>query len=274
MKLPPPHPAPPSAPPLATASAATSVFACNPTLPFAHDPRPAFRAPRSAFRTSRPAFTLIEILVTISIITLLAGITIPVALSFLGNAEASSTRAMLNALGTAASEYNILTGSVVPHKDQDAFGNRLDLDVGQPQPNGGSGSDLTLGYFVKTAGQVPNVARLIGTAAKANLQNLDANRPVGDVAADAANPTYLPASFQILDAWDNPIRYAGGVDHGDTFNDDDYLPAHPNAFFASAGPDGLWGSTLSNSNSPDPSIDNDNDGEPDAADNLYSFDVD
>ena len=252
MKLPSPHPAP--------ASARASRY--------------TLRAPRSAFCTSRRAFTLIEILVTISIITLLAGITIPVALRFLGSAEASSTRAMLNALGTAASEYNILTGAVVPHKDQDAFGNRLDLDVGQPQPNGGSGSDLTLGYFVKTAGQVPNVARLIGTAAKANLQNLDADRPVGDVAADAADPTYLPGSFQILDAWGNPIRYAGGVDHGDTFNDDDYLPAHPNAFFASAGPDGLWGSTLSNSNSPDPSIDNDNDGEPDAADNLYSFDVD
>ncbi|MEL7087130.1 MAG: hypothetical protein AAGL98_01610, partial [Planctomycetota bacterium] len=46
------------------------------------------------------------------------------------------------------------------------------------------------------------------------------------------------------DPWDTPLRYAAKVSHTDTFENDDYLPAHPTPFFASAGPDGLWGNAV------------------------------
>ena len=230
----------------------------------------------NAPRRSVPGFSLIELLVTISIIALIAGIAVPVAIKVMSSAEGATTRAMLNGLAGAADEYNVVTQSAVPHFGKDAFGNALALDVGQPEPNGGTGNDATLGQFIKVAGQVPTTAKLIAAAAKSNLKAVtapDEYATIGDVAAAAGDPSVIAANIVILDGWDNPIRYAAGVNHNDAFKADDYLRAHPTPFFVSAGPDGLWGK-VRNDNTPDESVDDDGDGEPDAADNIYSFDQD
>jgi prepilin-type N-terminal cleavage/methylation domain-containing protein len=224
----------------------------------------------------RPGFTLIEILVVISIITVLVGISIPVALKMLGAADRSTTRSLLNGLAGAADDYNVVTNATVPHFGNDAFGkpvgSPIGLNVGDDVTDGND-EDYTFGYFVKTAGQVPTTAKLLAIAAKEDLRNLTDDTPIADVAAAANNPALGIDDIALLDGWDNKVRYAGGVNHNDAFSDDDYLPAHPTAFFASAGPDGLWGSVLDD-NSPDPAFDDNGDGEPDAADNVYSFDLD
>ena len=224
----------------------------------------------------RAAFTLIEILVTISIIVLLVGISIPVALKMLATAEASQTRTTLNGLEAAATEYNVVTGGTVPHFGKDAFGNDVDLSVGEPEPNTGGGTDVTFGYFVLTAGQVPTAAQLISLAVKDNLTAPD-GKAVADLVEAIGNGRITNANYanvQLLDGWDNQIRYADAVSHNDSFDEDDYLPAHPTPFFASAGPDGLWGSVIKDTNEPDPDVDEDDDGVADSADNIYSFDQD
>ncbi|MEO1235296.1 MAG: prepilin-type N-terminal cleavage/methylation domain-containing protein [Planctomycetota bacterium] len=227
------------------------------------------RTPSPTHRRHLAGFSLVEILVVISIVVLLVGISIPAAIKMLGSAENNQTRSVLNGLASAADSYNIVTEKTVDHtQNRDDFGNTINLDID------GDNVDLTLAYFVFYAGQVPESARLIAIAAKDDLTFQ--GRPMLNVNEDIVNNNVSLANFgdiQLLDSWDTPIRYAGGVSHSDTFTDDDYLPAHPTAFFASAGPDGEWGAVIRNTNEPDPSVDNDNDGNPDAADNIYSFDL-
>lgn len=237
-----------------------------------HPSRPSAPRPLGPFRAG---FSLIEILVTISIIVLLVGVTFPVALKMLASAETSTARGMLSGLAAAADDYNISTQATVDHKSTvDAFGNVITLDVGQPEPNTGTGPDATLGYFIFSAGQNPSTAQAIALATKKDLQ-LN-NRPLTNINDDIANGNLTLANFEtvvLLDPWDTQIRYAYKVSHSDSFTDDDYLPAHPSAYFASAGPDGLFGEVDDN-NQPDATVDNNNDGVADAADNIYSFQTD
>ncbi|MEM9419254.1 MAG: prepilin-type N-terminal cleavage/methylation domain-containing protein [Planctomycetota bacterium] len=220
-------------------------------------------------------FSLIEILVVISIIAVIMGISVPVAIKMLAQSETAQVRGILIGLAAAADDYNVVTGSVVDHtENRDAFGNTINLYVGQPSPNGGAQEDATFGYFVYTAGQTTTTAKLISLAAKTDLTfNGVEMLTIADRIQDGSLNRTTIGQVELLDVWGTPIRYAGGVDHSDSFSEDDYLPAHPTAFFASAGPDGEWGE-VDNNNQPVASVDNNGDGEPDAADNVYSFETD
>jgi len=229
---------------------------------------------------SRPAFSLIEVLVTMFIVALLVGISLPVALNLRTSAKAYTAQSQLSGLAGAADEYNIVTDSVVLPKGDitNPFGGNYTVDF-----NNNNATNNTIGWFVYQAGSVPTVDKLIMIAAKSALTYQgeivpDVSSIVQAINADGIVSSAEISGIVILDAWENPVRYAGGTTFvgsppEDPTNDDDYLPTHPTAFFASAGPDGLWG-VVNGDNQPDPSVDVDGDGEPDAADNLYSFEID
>ncbi|MEM6458922.1 MAG: prepilin-type N-terminal cleavage/methylation domain-containing protein [Planctomycetota bacterium] len=208
---------------------------------------PSAPRPLSPCGAGRPGFSLIELLVTISIIVLLVGISVPVALRMLGQADVPKARAMLNAMGAAAAEFRTETGGVPDHTDS---------TTGVVASNDNT-TDTTIGLFLSRAMQVESSNKMVRAAAgeKAIVVN------PGLDSGSAVNSS--PDQWNFVDPWDNRIRYAASVSHNDAFREDDYLPPHPEAFFASAGPDGLWG-THNADGTPDA----------DAEDNLYSFEVD
>ncbi|BAM04183.1 type II secretion system protein [Phycisphaera mikurensis] len=214
---------------------------------------PRIILPLSELRRRSAGFTLIELLVTISIIAILAGISIPVITSMLKAADSGRMKSSLAGLRAAAEEYQVMTDSNVDHTLA-RFPSFPSLQVEAKDVPGNN----TIQLFVYEAGKVPSVASLLVSSARKDLKIFD-----GTDFVVLADPTLItdPAAVQLLDAFGNPVRYAAFVDKGDAFTDDDYLPAHPGPFFASAGPDGLWG-TVNRSGEPDA----------DAEDNLYSFD--
>ncbi|MEM9881361.1 MAG: prepilin-type N-terminal cleavage/methylation domain-containing protein [Planctomycetota bacterium] len=237
----------------------TPRFNTNPPLRPLVDGSPGPSAPRPLdLRTSEGGFSLIEILVVISIITLLVGISFPVALRMLGSASVPKARAMLNALGAATAEFRTETGGVPDHTD---------TSTGVVVSNDNT-ADTTIGLFLSRAMQVESSNKMARAAAgdkafTANPGGLDTAAAANLMNNGALTNAQKLEAWAIVDPWDNRIRYAASVSHSDAFRDDDYLPPHPNAFFASAGPDGRWGT-------------HDADGTPDAdaEDNLYSFQVD
>ena len=222
---------------------------------------------KQLWRTPTRGFTIIELLVVISIITVIIAFSAPAIFGFLQRGEEARVRSILNGLASAADSYNITTGQTVDHKiTRDDFGNNVDLDIDNDD------DDFTFGWFVLNAGQVPESSQLIAIASGEDL-TFDGD-DMGSV-ADAVNglPVGDISRIELRDTWDTPIRYAGGVSHSDSFDEDNYLRAHPTAFFVSAGPDGLFGAVIENTNEPDPAVDEDDDGAADAADNIYSFDL-
>ncbi len=200
---------------------------------------------------ARPTgFTLIEVLVTISIIALLVGIITPVAIRMLAQAEVGKTKAVLNALSGALDEYKLQTGNVPDHTRTTGV-DRIDgLVVSDDDED-----DTTIGLVLV------NIQQLGGTAesmlrAGVGRQGLswdadndghdsdDQNPPDFQTAVNRGQTTaYLDLElWTLLDPWDAKMRYAKRVSHEDSFEEDDFLPVHPTPFFASAGPDGVWGS--------------------------------
>ena len=198
---------------------------------------------------ARHAFSLIELLVTISIIVLLVGISFPVALKLLAGADTSRAKSTLNALGAAAAEFRTQTGAMPDHT---AGGLGIVVTANNDQ------TDNSMGLFLRQAMQISDVNKMVQSAAG---KNTFTRTPGGTDTAAAAGSGI--DDWVMIDPWDNRIRYVAKVSHSDGFNDDDYLPPHPTAYFASAGPDGLWGTHA-------------DDGTPseEALDNLYSFEID
>ncbi|MEM1107126.1 MAG: type II secretion system protein [Planctomycetota bacterium] len=219
----------------------------------------------------RAAFSIIEILVVISIITALIGISIPVAFKLLAGADVSKTRTMLQGLAAAADEYALITGGLPDHRVNNVVvpagaGTFTNATVtSSPDDN----LDNTIGVFLSRAMKNETVENFIRSAVGSGDNSLLVSDGNGGTSFD-------PSAYRINDPWGNRIRYARFVSYQDNdpridddkrltfdFTNDDYLPRHPNAFFASPGPDMMWGTF-------------DADGLPDAEaeDNLYSFELD
>ncbi|MEM8737361.1 MAG: prepilin-type N-terminal cleavage/methylation domain-containing protein [Planctomycetota bacterium] len=209
----------------------------------------------------RRGFSLIEILVVVSIVALLIGISFPVALRMLAQASVSNTRSTLNTLGSAAAEFRTQTGGLPDHRDT-----TTGVAVNPP-----AGEDTTMGLFLSLAMQIQDCNQMVQSAAgkdglavtPAAGKDTGAASSASNAASTLAARRTLLESWVFIDDWETPMRYANGVSHTDGFTEDDYLPPHPNAFFASAGPDGEWGTHAA-------------DGTPDdeALDNLYSYNID
>ena len=205
--------------------------------------------------------TLIELLVTISIIGILVAIGVPLAAQFLTKSESLSQGSVLKGLAAAADEYNIVTSKVVDHKSTtDLFGNSRVMTVNPTSPS----DDNTFGWFVVTAGQVPTTEKLILATTKSNLINTNGGvrKPVASI-IESLSSGMVQNEVELLDLWGQQVRYAYAVSHADTYLKDDYLPAHPTAFFVSSGPDEKFGDV--NGTTAEKQL---------AEDNIYSFEVD
>ncbi|MEL7087979.1 MAG: prepilin-type N-terminal cleavage/methylation domain-containing protein, partial [Planctomycetota bacterium] len=131
------------------------------------------RPPKPRIRHPHAGFTLIEILVSVSIIVLLVGISLPAALKMMGSAETSRARASLNALGTAATEFQQQTGGVPDHTDTAGITGLISGDV-NGDDEADEEDDNTIGLFLSRAMQIEDVNKMVrSSAGKSALVRID-----------------------------------------------------------------------------------------------------
>ncbi|MEX0886553.1 MAG: prepilin-type N-terminal cleavage/methylation domain-containing protein [Phycisphaeraceae bacterium] len=224
-------------------------------------------------RTARPGFSLIELIVVIAIIGGIMGIAGYGLTAMRHRARASETRAVLAAAHTAATEYQQRTGRPISTgtgpasawsgldlwtaepaptvKEVDVYGLSVN-DLPDPDSTDSNNPDLryAIRWFVYQARQVPQVEAL-----------LDA-REAG-VVRDAEGRV-----MTLVDGWGNELEYRSrsASDPGDN-ESYEHLPPHHRPFFASAGPDEMWG--IGGDREP-----NATEREHQQADNFYSFELD
>jgi len=173
--------------------------------------------------TSRPrpdnfrgAFTLIEILVTISIIALLLSLGVAAISAMYGEADKSRTQVMLRQLQGVITEYAAHTKGSLPAPNND-----IAQVVDDIKDNGGDAAEMMLRSIDK--------------------QFWDGGSYNGPDDAQA-----------ILDAWDNQIVYFTKDGTNTAVSDTGTQPQRPQPYFASSGKDGEWGSyTDGNIDEPD-----------------------
>lgn len=203
-------------------------------------------------------FTLVEILVTIGIISLLVGLSLAGMQKVRENSRRQNTSSMLSKLAATLTEYE------VQHK-------------GKLRPP----IDGDINTFITSVMRLGN-----DNPAERMLRNIDerywAPTPyIYNPNAIGKNTSSTPADLVLIDDWGTPADLANSKEieyfHGDGTNDDpddsytvpvgkliDNQPARPKPYFGSAGPDGKWGTFTNNDfNQPDA----------DAKDNLYSFQI-
>lgn len=260
-----------------------------------------------AVQTAQRGFTLVEVMVVVLIIVILMGLALGVGSAVRNMGKKQLTRAALDNAVAVADDFRVRTGRNVPHfvVDEDEAQRygvmRIDWDEERscnapgfegddgeiddyaddiPERDGGSEPppytvddneepadkkfimDRSIERFIWATSQVPAIR-----------QQLNSSLPDG-LLVDEDEPE--PNGFlELRDAWGTKIIYVAFVNYEDDIESDDFLPARQNAYFASAGPDGLWGDYRElRRQIDDPSL---NDLEQDAvdaaADNLYSFEA-
>ncbi len=252
-------------------------------------------------RRDGQGFTLVELLVVIAIIALLAGLLLGGVAIVKQGAKESQARTVLGNLMGNAGQYESKFPSAalilqhMPSKNpsfdkvdwttikrqnaQNATGQTVitgaDLagdDNGDYTYSNGDTNDqymeranLYMNRFIWTVNQMPVIRN--------NLPSLGA--ALGDFDDDGF--------LDVIDPWGNPVAFAVRVSHDNELqfvndgNDDDFLPAHDNPFFASAGKDQRWGRPrVRGEFANDAAFDTykQTDDYKFSVDNLYSFDID
>ena len=185
-------------------------------------------------RVSSPrGFTLIELLTVVIIIAILLALSIAGLTRLTKNADAKTTRVILNEMANIATDYQTRTGtpamqSVNAYKQ--------------------SNSSDSIIYFI---------------------QQLKTNAPASFKLMKNINPDFIKDDPNnnnnegVVDSWGNWIRYTtnGSPANGLPVRSTQNGGLRP--YFASAGPDGVWGTFNSSTNQPDAA----------AKDNIYSFEL-
>jgi prepilin-type N-terminal cleavage/methylation domain-containing protein len=187
------------------------------------------RSPAPAPHTA--AFTLIEVLVTVSIIVVLMSLGLVVGARMQANARLTEARTLLLRVQTVADEYEAATadrmgrGLKINHSAQDAHG------MGHPAPidwkdsgvvpsalrndpaNPAAAARVTSQRFVWAVSRIPQTRELLlASVGRKHLR----------VWTDPSNPD-VKLEY-IADPWDTPLFYAAFVDHDDNIEFDDFLP--------------------------------------------------
>lgn len=152
-------------------------------------------------------FSLTELLVVISIITILVAIGAVAAMRSYSTAAAQQTRITLAVLKGIAQEYETVTGSPVWHTT--------------PNP-----PNDPIERFVQTVRQVSTAAKMLPSIGKESLGDFD-----GD------------GNDEVVDGWGRLLKYRqSNLNDTDPTTPpyDNTLPEHPRPFFASKGEDGQW----------------------------------
>lgn len=197
----------------------------------------------------RAAFSMVELLVVIAILSLLAGMIIAAGAKMRSAADGQLTRMTLERGLTLHAQLNIDLEQPVNHLS----------DISEPfdwsKPKAHNATDATGSSRID--GQYAYIERFIW-AAWNNPDTAQSLPSLGEALKDTDGNGFL----ELVDAWGRPLSYAAFVDHGDSYGQDDFLPAYPTAFFASAGEDGDFGNDETD---PDSEV---------MEDNLYSFELD
>ena len=218
---------------------------------------------RMVDRTRRSGgFTLIEIIVTISLMLLVMSAVAYGLMQVRHQSRISQSRAILQAAQAAAVEYQQRMGRPIstqpggPWADWidvpppteleiDAFSISEDELANPDDPN----TDYAARWFVYEARKVPEVEAVLNARDAGIVRDAD-GRPM-----------------TMVDGWGNELDYRSRSARDDT--DDEYyehLKPHPRPFFASAGADQFWGRADANLSADEI--------ERQKADNIYSFEVD
>lgn len=200
-------------------------------------------------RSRSAAFTLIEILVTISIIAILAAIAFPVMTALLQAATATQTKALLKQLDSAVVEYEA--------KSQTKPIGPLVTNYDYPDGSGTASDDAS--FRTVAVNRLTSVAEsrdILNTVEKNAIRTRDPQQNV----------------IAVNDGWGKPVRFFPGTL---AMDDAGYSVAatrienlgmrrRKNPYFASAGQDGVWGTIDEATDTPDAA----------ASDNHYSFEAD
>ncbi len=234
-------------------------------------PAPHRRVPRVA-----PGFTLIELLVVIAIIALLSGLVIAAAAGAFSTSNERRTALILSTLESAVTEYEAQAGTGFPTPA-----------TNYPFPPSSNANSpryqRSIDDFIEAIQEVPEAAELYAIVSpRFREDNVDANDNSA-TGMGATNDDNNELADAILDPWGNAVRYVPPLGLGASVGEQNVyrnagLPVRQTRYFASPGPDGRWG-RLNDDNTPRPQSaandgsDMNGDNIPDAADNLYSFEV-
>ncbi|MBA4683632.1 MAG: type II secretion system protein [Planctomycetes bacterium] len=142
---------------------------------------------------SHAGFTMVELLVTISLIVFLMSMLAVGAGRYLENTSAKATEALIARISLNLGTYKGITGSFPP---DGLDGVDVITEEGTPL-TGGAALTLALTQPMKLTRKVGGEVRIVGE-----------NPPIGDFRSDELYVTEEdPDACQILDAWANPLHY-------------------------------------------------------------------